>query len=292
MKQKFKHSIKTMVLISFLTISQAWGQQVTYKVTEDNPYALPNFFINLYPVNMDIASPMALRFGAGVEYKMNKVLSFRADLEKGYFNSASGGAVKKNGTSVEAGGAFTFSTKQKTKSVKVPVEAGNTYSTTLKVDNATVIKDLGIRGGLYLFGSQKETENKTNVLFNTTGIYAGFSSVSTRNIEVDIDGYGKRRARGKNNFYVDALFSPLISYSYNGTDTSKNNSAYLDSILTKKPIGWRIGYMMYVKTKAIPILYGFEIGQRTGLNIKSTFMFIKFSIPIGFDVANNLKEKK
>ena len=287
------------LVLTLLCLNVKALETLSYKVIQNDPSDFKNLWINIYPANVDIASPVTLRYGAGIEYKMNKILSFSLDLEKGYLNlaGAQSKAVTKTGLYAEAGGVFNFASSEKEVTQGVPLKSvggygygsgGTTINYYLNVPNVKVHKDFGLRGGLYFFSSPKDladkktiagTLNGVNVIYNMTGIYAGIGTTSYRKIVIEPEGYSTKRWEGRYNLYFDVMFAPLILYSYN--DAAGSKDAILDQVVETKHLGWRAGYMMQFKS-AFRILYGIEFGSRSGIN-GGGFFFLKFAIPFGIN---------
>ena len=113
---------------------------------------------------------------------------------------------------------------------------------------------------------------------------------------VDVEGYGVCGWEGRSNLYFDLMYAPVISYSDNiRPDYPRGGKELytkedLDKAISKKPLGWRIGYVVNYKG-FMRAMFGAEIGSRPGVN-GGAFMLMKFGFPLfGFDVMNFSKKE-
>lgn len=296
-KTKFYKSITSAAIVAMGIIGlKSYGQTVSYNVLEDDPLKYKNLCFDIYAFNVDFASPSALRAGLGAEYTFSQILSFTADAELSYMVMGLDGAAKKNSSSFEAGGVFSF--YHHIKQGKAQIRMRDSHSGYIMKTNAKVLKQFGVRGGLMSFNTPKELAKTGYYAYSgAQGIYAGITLVTTKNKQIYAAGYKDGRKESRSNVYLDVMFCPVVSYS-NNTDYTTVDAKYfnlsptkdLEPLVTKNLIGFRLGWMQQsnwmLRTKQ-----GFEIGVRPGLQ-DSFFFLAKFAISFGVNVPGFTKKSE
>lgn len=133
--------------------------------------------------------------------------------------------------------------------------------------------------------------------FASTAIFAGFNFKTIRQLIVDVDGWGVRSNMVYSDFYIDAIFSPVVALkNYEATTTGTMKNTYKYDVKYeggKRAIGWRFGYVIR-KPKDQGFSFKWELGQRPGfkayqekpsnINIRNWYTMITYGLYIPLKV--------
>lgn len=265
-----------------------FGQQVSYKVAKDNPKDVPNAFLNveLLHMEMPLANILGSSFclGGNVYVNYHNRLGVEATFRRGWLNLI---GVKRY--QFEAGGFLNLRSKAKVKNQKVVLSSksyssgGKTYTETKSIQcPALRLKTFGVRGGFFTNQEAFEYEDKiassrTTYQYRWSGIYLGILSTRQMNYRINTDNFGECGAGFIRRFYADVTIHPFASL-----DTIQAS----DPVYTGKigRIGYRAGVeVMPANRRKIQksIYIKMEAGWRPmdtyflmcsmGFNIKRTF---------------------
>jgi hypothetical protein len=85
-----KKTIKQLMVAAFVLAAaiSANAQNISYKVTEDDPYAIKKLGVHIDPYWMDVWGANSLKFGAGarVDYHLGRLGSIHLDIRKAYLD--------------------------------------------------------------------------------------------------------------------------------------------------------------------------------------------------------------
>jgi hypothetical protein len=295
-----------------------FSQSVNYKVSEDDPDT-KNLFIalNVFDINAYYANT-SLGINAYANSMIGKRFQADIDFRKAYSDDGNGVFAPKDLTKnfqFRIGGQFNLMSKivnSKAKVVLSSYTAGNFTHTTYIMVPAKFRRILAARGGVQYFYNNVATDNGAqntrvgndddmkaklngkvdylvdptnfetiNYTVNTFGMYAGISYKSIVNVLINADDWGKKGTSRNNDFYFDALFCPLVSY----TIKPNERQAYLKDADINIPenspkyLGWRFGWQMFMGKKVLFTVKA-EAGQQPG-NKSDTF-FMNMGLGIGF----------
>lgn len=272
------------------------SQTTTYREIYDDPLAYKKLFINLRFCNMDLFKPNYFRVGANAEFMLSKRLWFYAEAEKSVLSvDGEDAAIKQGCISMEGGVVLNFLarvTKGKivyTWHEQTGINRKTEYK--LKVDGK-VLRTMGLHGGMYSFTGNKKVD-VYSARYTSAGIYAGIVFGAVRYKRIDADGIAIRHTSKatKGMFYIDAMFSPVVTYKdnsdYSSSDVrfrSNPGVVNLDTMVTKNYVGARIGWVKNFRYP-VPLQYGFEAGIRPGLTT-GYYCMMKFAIGLGFIGGN------
>jgi hypothetical protein len=128
--------------------------------------------------------------------------------------------------------------------------------------------------------------------FSSISVTAGFTFRKIHNLFVDVDGWGPRSNSILSDFYIDAMFAPVISlkdYTF-GTSGDK----WKVKAEGKRAIGWRMGWFIR-RPKNQGFSQKFELGQRPGIKtekyLTGCYMMYTFGLYIPLKVGNNGAEE-
>ena len=236
--------ISLITLVSLLSF-QLFGQEITYKVTKDQPDDVANYFINVGLIDAGFAldNPgfglAALSLNSVVHYK-NKV-GGEFTYKKYLFSLAD---VNEPGSIFELGGFYNLGSKTKSKKQKV-VLAGNKKEnqTTFSIP-ATVMRSLGVRAGFntknnVVQGDSTKQGFQGSVYYKSSGLYAGILITSQLNLKCHTSQYGIKGAGFYKRTYIDILFNPIRTV----TAIEGVTSNYLEGTSDKAgALGFRVGF--------------------------------------------------
>lgn len=273
--------MKTIIFtFTFVIGTLAFGQDVKYKITKDNPKDVNNFYVNLdllqteFPLN----NISGTSFGIGISpYACyNNKFGAEATFRRGWLNLV--GIPRVN---FELGGFLNFTQKTITRNQKVVLDvkewesAGRKYTETkfIRVP-AQNMRSLGIRGG---FLTNKETyapDNNATLTgtydYRWTGIYAGIQLTSQMNLRMNTDNFGEAGAGFIRRYYADITIHPVASIRDLSTDSKVNTSI--------GRIGVRCGLIAMPAERRkmqAPIYIKTEIGFRP---LDGAFMNLSFGV--------------
>ena len=302
------------------------AQSVTYRITDDDPYDIKNFSLAIDPLFCDINAQNAFSAGWGLraDYLLGKSLQFNFDFRTAYATTGYNpdNENNRNFFYTEGGLGIVLSHKEKRKNVAIVLsstQSGNTR-TTISIAGgvpATIRKMVMFHGGVYSMtnaikfsnlsdsltyfenGSDKLMLKDTAISNHTSGstengyggvasqaIFAGFNFKRIVQLYVDVDGWGTRSNRRYTDFFIDGIFSPVLTLK----NFTTNNKEYKVTSKDKRLFGWRMGWI-YRDPYNQGVSLRFEFGQRPDLmlasNTKMTGFFCMFTwgmyIPLKVD---------
>lgn len=297
-------------------ITQA--QSVSYKVIENDPDKR-NLFIHLNPFNTQAyMSDITIGYNIQATWMAAKHFQLQVDYRKAYLDMNATGIFSPEGlkksSQIEIGGAFNFVNRIKNISHRVVLKSSTsgkyTYTSSIYVmGEARRIKSL--RGGfLTLFSNHKIDNDFTqsseggmqgktadgevkyfrdsinfetiNFTARSVGFYGGIDFKTIKQLIVNAEGYGTKSCKTVNNFYLDALFTPLVVYDIkpNANQAAFSNIDINIKENKRKVLGWRLGWQ-YTLNQPCGFNAKMEIGQQPGVATKTFFMTFGFGITIG-----------
>lgn len=281
---------------------EAYSQgSVTYRVTKDDPYDVKNFSLAIDPLFFDVNGQNGYAFGWGMraDYLMGKRLQWNFDMRNGFGTKGYNINDKntRNYTAYEGTIGLVLRNKVKTRNLPIILSqssyssGGYTYTRTVSIKGgvpAKIRRLTMLQGGAYLMGNSvkydllndslvtfekdattfsfKDSASALNAYGATaaTVFFGGFNFKKIHQLIVDVDGYGLRANKRYSDFFIHAMFAPILTmknYEHNGV---KYNVKYDN----KKLIGWRMGWM-YRQPKDQGFSVKFEFGQRPLMGTKS-----------------------
>jgi len=275
--------MKTIIFaFSFALSTLAFGQDVQYKITKDDPKDVNNLYINfdLLQTEFPLNNIAGTSFGIGISpYACyNNKFGAEATFRRGWLNLF--GIPRVN---FELGGFFNLTQKTITRNQKVVLDVkewesgGKKYTETkfIKVP-AQNMRSLGVRGG---FLTNKETYRPDDhpTLTGTydyrwTGIYAGIQLTSQMNLRMNTDNFGEAGTGFIRRYYADVTIHPIASLRDIETDSKVNTSI--------GRIGFRCGLIAMPAERRkmqAPIYVKTELGFRP---LDGPFMNVSFGINI------------
>jgi len=281
-----------MTLSTFRGFSQ---EMVNYKILEDDPTNVSNFWVSLDFLNFDLnyITLMPINLGVRASADLKKIASFDLAYRKCVLNILSAIDPNKNANIpdyyvLELGGALNFSDKVKnrtrrlvlssstsgkyqyTKYINVPCQVRRIQNMSSPIE----FKDITTVAPTKAY-NEDNSGIKHNMYFkyNMTGFYAGISSRGITQLRAETD-YGRRNINESNTLAFDVMIMP-----YGITDAVGNKK---DEIKVKKDetnetiilkdglkmgIGWRFVWdvKMTNPNKLIGLTMRCELGSTPGV---------------------------
>lgn len=303
------------------------GQSVSYSVLENDPDARA-VFISINPFNAQYYSPdINIGVDLSAMVRIGDRLQAGADLRKAYLDSKTTGDFVPTGLSkasqFSAGVSFLLASSLKERSNKVVLSSGsagrNRTSTTYIEVDALTRRSWAVRGGIQRFHNNMQIGNditeeftehdiramdkeghvfylRDTILFepinyitNSMGVYAGISLQTFRHLVIDSD-YGRKSNRKMDDFYLDLLYCPGVTYELRPNDRQDMyNDLDIDISENKsRHLGWRFGWNLMTNHSA-GISWRTEIGQQPGRPDKSFFFSLAFGINFGLKLPGSIE---
>lgn len=311
--------LNSMAVAALLSVGLAKGQSISYTTTKDDP-DMRNLSVALNVIDFAAYSPnMSIAYNVYAHARLGKLLiadfDFRRSFKDGGAGIFSPSDIGK-GFQTRIGGRFNLVNTTKSGKAKVVLSSytsGNYRHTTYINVPATYRKIFSVRGGLQnyhdisdLSSMPSDDDNKMvykdangvikdaidNTNFETLtytidaiGFYGGLSFQSIVNVIINAEGYGKRSRSIANDFYIDGLFTPLVTYTLkpNAKQTAFNNVDIDISENSRKYFGWRFGWQAFMGRK-VGFTTKMEFGQQPG-NYKNPWFV---SVGIGLGIGANI----
>lgn len=297
-----KTSVKVLTLGLVLLATQTRGQeQVSYTEVHNDPTTYSPLILNFWVSNFDFGTHgIAGYVGLGGDFTLNNAFTFSADIQKDMIGGVlNEGFAKSSSSSIEVGGVFNFVSSIKDGKAKYDWhEPGHNYILTV---DCKVLKQTGIRGGIYSYGSPFAFKGLKDALghdpsyrawISNNGFYAGIVFTRTRDQTISVTGIYKRQMERRGYFYIDVLFASSLSYADNvgGMDYTGGMHPRVNGVLdptnvAKLLTGWRFGKMQASKAGWLRGKYGWEIGSRPTFTVNDMgdyYGVIKIAVSIGF----------
>jgi hypothetical protein len=273
--------MKTIIFaFSFVIGGLAFGQDVQYKITKDDPMDVNNFYVNLdllqteFPLNNIAGTSFAIGISPYACYH-NK-FGAEATFRRGWLNLF--GPPRVN---FELGGFFNLTQKTITRNQKVILDidewtSGSTKYTETKFIRvpAQNMRSLGVRGGFLTNRETYKPEDHPTLTgtydYRWTGVYAGIQLTSQMNLRMNTDNFGEAGAGFIRRYYADVTIHPMASLRDAGTDNKVNTSI--------GRIGFRCGLIAMPAERRkmqAPIYIKTELGFRP---LDGAFMNVSFGI--------------
>lgn len=294
---------------------------------------LEPFYLDFSGVNMHMgwnlkaeASPLkrtTFTFEFRKPYK--KDLDFKAK-EVYDANIPAPGNGLKSATYMEGGLTWFFRDKNKNRSLKVILSQTRSgdYEITRYINvPGTKRKMWGLKGGAYVYttatqfvseqdsmftlktkdGKEQltmgdnltggQTLNEFGTMLRTVVISGGLHWRSMTDLWISSD-YGTRGNSGLKDFYIDALFAPVLNFADVKTPDGKEwELDFADGVV--KRLGFRMGWSGRSRMNDVGMCYKFELGARPGIQKQGdegTFDRAFLLMSIGVDIPFNVKFKK
>lgn len=300
-------------LLGINHVTQA--QSVSYKVTKDDPD------INNVTVSANIADFNAYMANMSFGYNiygnvfLGKILQGDVDYRRSYDDAGAGIFAPKDigkGYQLRIGGRFNLVNRLSSGKARVVLSSFSTsrytHTTFIRVP-ATFRRIFSVRGGLQTYhdicdlssmpneddnvmyykdanGNKQQAIDKTSFesmyyTVDAIGFYGGISYKSIVNVIINAEGYGKRSRSIGSDFYLDALFTPVVNYTLKPND--KQMAAFKNADINisenkRNYFGWRFGWQAYMG-RHIAFTSKFEVGQQPG-NYKGNW-YVSCGIGIG-----------
>ena len=233
-------------------------------------------------------------------------------------------------TYMEAGASLFLFTKYKTKNLKITLSktrSGNYETERYFMAPGTVKRLFGVRGGVSYLSSATQIEEKVSIVDKSDGnnkvpiggfgvnadgsatyqihtqlrtatLYAGLHIKAINRLFVEVDGWGSRGHARYADFYLDALFAPVVSLQDVKTRGGKEWSVEGDGIIQR--LGWRAGFS-FRSPDRVWLSYKFEFGSRPGyktgeklLDNQKAFLMLGMGISLPFKagrIEDRIKKK-
>lgn len=252
----------------------AFGQEINYKITYDNPDFQPflNLNVSYFDVDVPVSSIDAINFNAGVWGFFEPIKGLGADFRfrRSYLTMAQLGYESPPAFSnFELGGYFRIGGYLKKKSTPVVLDVewdadGDRFNDeqVFQIKSIPVMalnkRDYLLRAGFYHLGSPISVDDVTDAndvdIFadgigraSVNGLYAGIAMRTFRNVFIDTDKFKDQFTSMGRTLYFDAIFAGTsISDPYEDPTTglSFDEEAAKDAI-GSLPLGFRVGLSTY-----------------------------------------------
>jgi hypothetical protein len=312
-----------MLLILGLFVIEGKSQSVSYNVLEDDPES-KNLFISINVMDATVYTPnTGLAFNIYANAFIGKVFQADIDFKKAYTDDNAGAVFAPQGlkkySHFRVGGAFNLSSRTRVRDTRVVLSSfrGGNYTHTRYINVPANRRSIwALRGGLQSFFQNCQVDNDpfrtyggndiqykdangdlqyiddnmnyetVNYTMRSTGFYAGIDYKNLVNIKIKPEGYEEKRTTTRNNFYLDALVTPVVTYElkpnekqgqYNGVDINIDENK-------RSKLGWRFGWQ-YDTGKWAGFSMKAEVGQQPGRPDDKWFL----SAGIGLHIGGKLK---
>lgn len=251
----------------------AFGQEINYKITYDNPDFQPflNLNVSYFDVDVPVSSIDAINFNAGVWGFFEPIKGLGADFRfrRSYLTMAQ---LAYNSppsfSNFELGGYFRIGgyLKKKPTAVVLDVEwdtdqwdgPKRTFAMKSMAIQALNKRDYLVRAGFYHVGSPLSTDEVTDAndqnIFadglgqaSVNGLYAGIAMRTFKNVFIETEQFGDQGTSMGRTLYFDAIFAgTTISDPYEDPSTglSFDEEAAKEAI-GSLPLGFRVGLSTY-----------------------------------------------
>ncbi|MFK8037639.1 MAG: hypothetical protein AB8B74_05065 [Crocinitomicaceae bacterium] len=290
---------KILIAVSILLSFKLSAQQVINKTTVDDPSALNNLGVRLYPWFADISfgktvnetdvEDVSLGMGYGFDLfadpipALNDKLSVQFKFRKNYFDGVDANVNQQyiRGIQIEFGGSWELLNSQ-TKSdenlvIDEKTDGRNRIITSLRDVETTWLHRLMLDGGIFrskipMISYTTGLQNY-RLLASTIGIYSGMRFIRTMNYESEVFGFGNASDAIRVQAYAHIMYAPVINYSdvivpiLGFTPNGPDIKTHLDSNNAVPNLGGRIGLSVDMNPAAL-ISYSFiaELGYKPPLN--------------------------
>ncbi|MBP7510331.1 MAG: hypothetical protein KA981_00300 [Bacteroidia bacterium] len=325
MKRENLTGIRHMLFLAFFGLISVVGsaQSVSYTVTEDNPEA-KNLFISLNVIDGTVYNPnTGLAFNIYANYFLGKTFQVDIDFKRAYTDDNADAVFAPKGLKkynhFRVGGEFNFSTRTRVRSTRVVLSSqkGGNYTYTRYINVPANRKSIwALRGGLQTFYQNCQVDNdpfKTyggndirykdskgdlqyiddnnnfetvNYTMRSSGLYAGLDYKNLVNIRIKPEGYHDKGTTTRNNFYLDALLTPVVKYELKPNE-KQGQYAGVDINISENErsvLGWRFGWQ-YDTGKWAGFSMKAEVGQQPGRPDDKWFL----SAGIGLHIGGKIK---
>lgn len=277
----------------------------------------------------------AFGWGIRIDHLMGKRLQWNFDMRQGFgtMGYIMTNNNTRNYTVYEGALGLVLSHKTKTRNLPIVLSSssyssgGYTYTKTVSIKGgvpAKIRRLIMLQAGAYQLGNSQAYEllydslltfekdattftfkdsvesfknvNGTFGALASTCIFGGFNFKKIHQLIVDVDGWGYRSNKAYSDFFIHAMFSPVLTlknYEHYGV---KYNVKYDN----KKLIGWRMGWV-YRQPKDQGFSMKFEFGQRpmmgtsaaegTSFNFKNMYMMFTYGLYVPLKVKPIAEEE-
>jgi hypothetical protein len=261
----------TFLILAIVSLSiGVFSQSVNYKVEKDDPEDNHKLYLTVKGVgDMWGRESILLGYGFEAKYFIFKRLTVEGLFNKGIYSN---GDTKPYGVlpyGMEVMGQFAFSSKIKTKTLKVNMSAmGGQH---IKVEGKKM-SNWTVRGGFMSHNSAGVNQR----LVSMTGLAFGIGHLGWSNLQLRTDRYGKRYSSTMINTYLDIIYATSININ-------NDSNAYYYTYDKESPFGWRFGIQIYSNiSRTLSLFMKSEIGNRPGVKEDSSVPDISFEV--GFNI--------
>jgi hypothetical protein len=276
----------SIVLAATLSLP-TFGQQVKYKIVQDNPDINNWLSINIDFLGMEVSLPHtnaidAASFNIGLWGHVDPGLpvGFQYSFQRSWFVFGGFGQESfPQNTDIQLGTYWMFAdnTKKKVIQVGLKTEVDDNYRTNTRTTTTTTIKvpgtvrnEFGLRGGFmyknapHVLDTDEDPQPPVELASHLSmGLYAGIMNRNTSNLVIDTDKYGRVNTASKaRNIFLDVIIAPINSFD----DVNNNNANVTKEVkdfVSTFPLGARLGLQVYqVEKKAFT-------GKKFGLSARS-----------------------
>lgn len=312
---KIKHLPLTLAALLGLHYL-ASAQSVSYQVTKDDP-DINNITVsaNVLDFNAYIAN-MSFGYNVYGNVFLGKILQGDVDYRRSFDDAGKGVFAPADigkGYQIRIGGRFNLINRLGSGKARVVLSSFTsgryTHSTYIKVP-ASFRRIFSVRGGIQTYhdicdlssipdkddnvmyykdanGNKQQAIDKSSFesmyyTVDAVGFYAGISYKSIVNVMINAEGYGKRSRCIANDFYLDALLTPSVTYTLKPND--KQMAAFKDADINisenkRNYFGWRFGWQAFMG-RHVAFTSKFEVGQQPG-NYNGNW-YVSCGIGLGF----------
>ncbi len=308
--------IRSIVLAIFLFSGNSelvLGQEVSYTMIEDDPYAVKRLYVRLNPFYVEGFQTNKASIGTGLELKyasnnfnvqINNRKSFTTILEN---------TANDNFAIRELCMEYYLVDKAKQGDVSITLSESSSSDRNGRYTTSTYITVPGTtrtilagRGGAFLYrspfhlselkgrGSVNDTAGvalggfqSASSLVKTVTCFAGVSYNIVRNTTISVAGYRKTRSNAKwLSMYADVMFAPSASFENFTAENTDFAASYFeisdgDNGVVKKRIGWRTGLVADFNTaKTITYSGRVELGSRPGIKSNGFYLYCGLGMTI------------
>ena len=312
-----------ILAILTLVVLKGNSQSINYKVLEDDPGS-KNLFVSLNVVDATVYNPnTGLAFNVYANAFLGKVFQVDIDFKKAYTDDNQQAVFAPEGlkkySHFRVGGAFNLSTSTRVRNTRVVLSSSRSgnYTHTRFINVPANRKRIwAVRGGIQRFYQNCQVDNdpfKTygendiqykdangdlqyiddnvnyetvNYTMSSTGFYAGIDYKNLVDIRISPDGYKDKGTCTRNNFYLDALVTPVVNYELKPNDKQGQyaNADINISENKRSKLGWRFGWQ-YDTGRHAGLSMKAEVGQQPGRPDDKWFL----SAGVGLHIGGKLK---
>jgi hypothetical protein len=292
----------------------------SYEILYDEPYAINKLFVHFQPVIADIfLTNPTVSFGAEANYLPGKKVNFEFNIRTAYgarFDIVRDLAETNNTTDnstvpfrwMQLGGTYHIKDRERDGNAKIVPYTRRTKAYSFEnynyFDVPCLVREIwGARGGIYDYQTTIDVSNtlirqgvqlrnqfdepltlttreRVYSTMRVTGVYAGASYTTIRNVVVKPEGgsgvaYKNSGSDQILTTYFDVMAAPRITVE----DIRDGILVYNIDPLQLNRLGWRLG-LDVMHNRSLHWSFGLEIGSHTGLQQRGGFFSAKVAFPV------------